>query len=221
MSGRKIGTTLAIALFATATGASAATITTYTDRASFAAAAGTTATETFNSYVNDVSFGASSISVGPMTLSASLASGSANLIDVPPFTTNEANVDGTPSLNVLTLNGTTPGTMTITFSSPITAFGADFSQFNDEIPRTQIVIDLVSTLSPPTTTGQTSFFGFVSDTAFTTVTFVAAFDADAFGIDNVTYSTATTAPTPEPATLALLGAGLAGLGALRRKRKAA
>lgn len=51
----------------------------------------------------------------------------------------------------------------------------------------------------------------------TTISLIGASGANYIGLDNVSV-TLVSGPIPEPATLALLGAGLAGLGLVRRKR---
>ena len=59
------------------------------------------------------------------------------------------------------------------------------------------------------------FWGFVSDTPFTSVTLVGGSGSNQqnYSLDDMVYS-----PVPEPATLSLLAAGLGGL-LIRRKRK--
>ena len=60
------------------------------------------------------------------------------------------------------------------------------------------------------------FGGFYSDTAFTSLTILDS--SDSVMIDNFAFGTA--AAVPEPGTLALLGIGLLGMGAARRRKKA-
>jgi len=66
----------------------------------------------------------------------------------------------------------------------------------------------------------TLYVNFLSDTTFNRV--VLSSTSYAFEFDNVAYnqSLPNQVPAPEPITLSLFGAGLAGLGALRRRRKA-
>ena len=65
----------------------------------------------------------------------------------------------------------------------------------------------------------TNFYGFTGSSFDQIVVNVSAGVNEAALIDNLQFTAAATA-VPEPATLALFGAGLAGLGALRRRRKA-
>ncbi len=61
----------------------------------------------------------------------------------------------------------------------------------------------------------TAFIGFRSDTAFDTIRLTSvAPGADGYTIDNMRYQ------VPEPASIALFGAGLAGIGAALRRRRA-
>src|SRR4029079_13023207 len=94
-------TILSIAFIAILVNSAAAVITTYTSRASFDAAIGTTVTQNFNSYVNDASFRTSAVDAGEFSLSAT---GSPNvgydLIDVNPDATTD--VDGTTDVRVFT-----------------------------------------------------------------------------------------------------------------------
>lgn len=67
----------------------------------------------------------------------------------------------------------------------------------------------------------TLYVNFMSDTLFNRV--VLSSSAYAFEFDNVAYNQSIPRevdPAPEPITLSVFGAGLAGLGALRRRRKA-
>jgi hypothetical protein len=66
------------------------------------------------------------------------------------------------------------------------------------------------------------FFGFVSDTAFTSISLGSGFtgSGELFDADNVRFvGTAVVTPAPEPATAALLGFGLIGVIAASAKRK--
>lgn len=57
-----------------------------------------------------------------------------------------------------------------------------------------------------------------NDTPFDRVVFTSS--SNAFEFDNVAFGERVPVPTPEPVTLTLFGAGLAGLGLMRRRRKA-
>jgi hypothetical protein len=115
--------------------------------------------------------------------------------------------------------GAPQGTMTFTFDTPITAWGAFLTgaestigpqilaSFDNGTPQ-QVAI-------PSTSAGGVQFIGITSDTAFSSITLSKITDSiDAWGIDDVYY---TTQATPEPATAALLAAGLLGLAARRRR----
>ncbi len=60
------------------------------------------------------------------------------------------------------------------------------------------------------------YFGLISDTPFTSITFSPSNSGDGIFFDSMSYGRGTT--VPEPATIAILGLGLAGLAALRRRR---
>ncbi len=101
-----LGTTLAIALLATAASAAPAT---FTDRSAFQTALGVFTVETFNSYTIDTPFHTSALAT-PSGMSLSMSAGvstllNRNKIDVPPVEFPVYNVDGTALANVLTAAG--------------------------------------------------------------------------------------------------------------------
>ncbi|MGG7566067.1 VPLPA-CTERM sorting domain-containing protein [Rhodovulum sp. DZ06] len=199
----------------TATPALSASFTTFTDRAAFEAAVGAGLTvETFDSVLVDTSFGGGgSATVGAVTMSATLDIGGYNMIDAPSVTA-EVNVNGTTALNVGTLGS---DTATMSFASSIFAFGADFFNFNDGVQRTRIEVGADVLLPPVTPSYTPTFFGFISDAAFSSLQFTAL-QSDAYGIDNVSFATATS-DVPVPAAAPMLLAGIAGLGLLRRRAR--
>ena len=184
-----------------------AALTPYTSRAAFDAAVGTTTSQDFDSFGSDAAF---PVDVGDFELStnSTLTSPSFNLIDAPPLG-DFFDVNGTTLAAIGSIVGES---FFVTFDKAVTAFGADFAGFNNEPPRTDIIVN-GETLAPPTVPGgfDVRFFGFVSDTPFSVVEFFTFGDGnvgDGYGMDNVAY-------VPEPSALALL---LFGLLALARRR---
>ncbi|HEY0446857.1 MAG TPA: PEPxxWA-CTERM sorting domain-containing protein [Allosphingosinicella sp.] len=197
----------------------ASAIIVYTDRAAFGAAAGFLQTETFNGFTSDTSFQTAALDVGAFTLAGFGPSQfDRNFIDIPPPLAPPFDIDGTAVVNAVTH---TSSGFDIFFDSPISAFGADFAALQNGFARTQIIVAGQS-LQPPVQAADTlQFYGFTSDTAFTSVRFIGTglndSITDGFSMDNVSFG-----GVPEPATWLMMigGFGMIG-GALRRRRRQA
>ena len=114
---------------------------------------------------------------------------------------------------------------TVTFANAISSFSADFARAAGSSSGESLTM---SAYDGATLLGSTSVvFGAINHWSslslnFANITSIRWSDAGSgfmsYGVDNINFTAAT--PTPEPASLTLFGAGLAGLGWLRRRRGA-
>lgn len=197
-------------------GNASAGVIAYTDRNAWeAAVGGVFYTEDFSSTPSGV-YEFTPIDVGDFTVSvngSTFGSSWHNISATGAGGASANSVNGTQQLNVAT--GSVGGTV-LDFDFDIYAFGANFASVSDS-RTTSFMIDGFQ-LDIPYLTG--GFFGFVSDSAFSSnVLALTAGGADGFGMDNLVYAAASTS-VPVPASFALLGLGLAGLGFARKKTKA-
>jgi PEP-CTERM motif-containing protein len=196
----------------------AAAQVTYTDRATFEAAASATSTTTFDGFASDTPFRGSALDVGAfsvVTMGSAADGGSFpenNIVDVPPVLP-ETDINGTAHLNIFT---NADSSFFLTLDAPATAFGADFGAFNDGAFRTALFVDGVQ-LGANWVNGD-GFFGFTTNTPFTTLEFRGIIN-DVFGIDNVTIGTG--AAVPEPSTWAMMLMGFGAIGWSMRRRTSA
>ena len=217
---------ISTALLCLAAPALGQTVTTYTDRTSFNAAAGPVSGQDFNGFATDATFQNVPLKVGDFTIvGTGTAQLNRNFVDVSPFLfSTHGTGDGSPFADIL-VAAAGGADVTLSFLSPILAWGADFGDLSQgNVQRTSINFGGMTLV--PTSTSQTAvrFFGFVSSTPFSSLTFSSTGTNDGFGIDNVSYAFANAAPmpgVPEPATWAMLLAGFGAIGfAMRRKRGA-
>ncbi|MBC7684680.1 MAG: PEP-CTERM sorting domain-containing protein [Bdellovibrionales bacterium] len=101
---------------------------------------------------------------------------------------------------------------------PVFAFAADFATIRPPGGPITITIDGISFVLPTSAVFELTFYGFISTTPFTSVSFVT--EAEFIILDNVTLANAAAgpAPVPEPESIALLGLALAALAWSRRRR---
>ena len=140
-----------------------------------------------------------------------------------PDVAGSKTVNGSPYVSLVTFSP--PGGDTLITTASLAAFGFDYSgpsntPSNDANPL-HVITSNLDNITGPTILGDSSgFFGFVytAGETFTSLEIRDPDDRTFFGADNFeAFSTVSAAP--EPASLALLGIGLAGLG-LGRRRKA-
>lgn len=213
-----MNTRLAFALMAEALAVSpaslqAATFTRYLDRDAFTAAAGSVAVETFNGYAASTRIGAGLDAdkfIVVETQYGFYGGGS----QIAPGT-RPGNINGTNFLEASLYDaGAAYGSyLTFTFDKPITAFGGNWASGSIDT----IYLDVLGQQVDQRVASSGGFFGFVSDTPFTTVIMRSRQSNHSASLDNLTFSY-TAAAVPEPASWAMMigGFGLLG-GALRRR----
>lgn len=122
---------------------------------------------------------------------------------------------------------------TINFSLPTFAFGFHATDLGDGAIPGQLVLtynyvdgsgsNVINVDNPPAVSGNGLYFGFYENDlskGFNSISFVGATNLDYFGFDDMTVGLYhDPAPIPEPATMLLLGAGLASLAGIRYRRK--
>jgi len=205
-----------LCLLAASSSQARASLITFTDRTAFLAAANITTSLDFEGLAPTDSF--------TFFSSPGLATGGANFSS----TTNRLFVidPGFDSPDFFWSSGdylidndfTSTSALVITLAPGVTAFGADLSSFGSgDITIALAGGDMLTLASP----GQPNFafVGFTSDQDILSLAFSKS--EDSVVLDNVAFGQTGQTAVPEPASLTLLGLGLAGMGARRwRQRKA-
>ncbi|MEZ6062039.1 MAG: PEP-CTERM sorting domain-containing protein [Planctomycetaceae bacterium] len=212
------------------TGSTPADVITFTSRSAWLAAVDQTTMQTadFEEFTEDVRFvpaptGVGSVDAGPFSLAANKILGTSeillpNRVDVAPF---RGSIDQTTNNAYVFVERDSNLEVTLTFDSPVFAFGADFDRVNGA-PGERLDLVLTGAGSPILQApDDDTFFGFVSDGGLVSQLVFQARTANGtqsgtgFGLDNASVAFSASA-VPEPSGLLLVAA--AGFGFIIRHR---
>jgi PEP-CTERM motif len=149
-------------------------------------------------------------------------SGSTLVADTTSVSFSWANF-GTGEAGFVSGSSSATTTIAVTIPTPVTAFGINL--WGSYMGNLSGLTYTVSTLSTPSTvpvasTAPPTFFGVTSDTPFTTVDLQVPAGTGYAVFDNFQWGTADVeSPVPEAGTFLLIGTGLLGLAAFRRKTR--
>ncbi len=114
----------------------------------------------------------------------------------------------------------------VVFTTPVTAFGSDLFTFSNTGMNFGITVLGTQYTAATNTTAPPAFWGVTSDTPISSVDFTLQGTTPTGGsvafLDNFRYGSQSSAPpdpTPEAATMLLIGSGLLGLAYLRKRNK--
>ncbi len=205
-----------VCLLAVSSSQAKASVIAFTDRTAFLAAADITTSVDFAGIAPTDSFAFIPSPPGLTTGDANFSSTTDNMFVIDPgFQSPDFFWSSGP---YLIDNQFATSALVVTLAPGVTAFGADFSSFGAGDITIALAGGGTFTVASP---GQPNFafLGFTSDQDILSLAFSKS--GDSVVLDNVAFGqTAAVAAVPEPASLTLLGLGLAGMGARRwRQRK--
>jgi len=197
---------------------------TYTSEASFLAAVPGLSMESFEA-LDGTSLGPASVVTPLLSLSVSMPGLAVQTGPNTPQSGYDTSASDGSHYVLVYAGAVAPGTLTITFAQPVTAFGFTSSDIGDSAVRAGVLrlttntgayasgVDVLN-LPDIELSGATHFIGLAQAQPFTQVQLsLGGFD-EAYGIDEIYLATA---PVPEPESWALMAAGLLGLAGLRRR----
>lgn len=207
-------------LLAASVGSAGACAATFTDRASFSAAAGNLSIETFESSplvgttssgaVQRMAFTDFSVSTGPAAT---------KLVDVDHyFGSFNTTPGGKNQLSLDTDAAFQGSTATFSFNALTHAIGFDYTGVSERGTTFELTVDGTTySLAPNVDLNSFGFWGYTSAAGFTSFTLSTSLDSG-YSLDQVTYTAAIPIPEPQSYAMMLLGLGCITLLVRRRAR---